>query len=197
MIKKTFLKRMSEKTSTLVLFAREILSRPREIGAACPSSPILGKAMAKALPLPIKGMVIELGAGTGTITAALLARGIPPNKLLILERSPNLVKHLRRKFPQLTIIEGDAALLSSYLPQQTSVMAIVSGLPLRSLPAPLVKDIINQINQLLSGDGVLIQFTYDLRGKWFEQHYRQFRRLQSFIVWRNLPPARVDVFCKR
>jgi phosphatidylethanolamine/phosphatidyl-N-methylethanolamine N-methyltransferase len=196
MIKKTFSK-MTEKTSALMLFAREILNNPREIGAACPSSPILGKAMAKALPIHLNGVVIELGAGTGTITAALLARGIPPDKLLILERSPNLVKHLRDKFPQLKVIEGDAAQLGDYLEKNTKVAAIVSGLPLRSLPAPLVKDIVNQINHLLHHDGVLIQFTYDLRGEWFEQQHKQFRRTQSTIVWRNLPPARVDVFRKR
>jgi len=196
MIKRTFSK-MAEKTSSLILFAREILNNPREIGAACPSSPILARAMANALPTHLNGVVIELGAGTGTITAALLARGIPPEKLLILERSTNLVKHLREKFPQLQIIEGDAAQLGNYLEKDTKVAAIVSGLPLRSLPAPIVKGIVNQINHLLHHDGILIQFTYDLRGEWFEQQHKQFRRAQSTIIWRNLPPARVDMFRKR
>jgi phospholipid N-methyltransferase len=196
MIKKA-LNKVSEKTSALMLFAREILSNPREIGAACPSSPMLGRAMAKALPTHLNGIVVELGAGTGTITAALLARGIPPEKLLVLERSPNLVKHLREKFPQLQVIEGDAALLSDYINKGTKVAAIVSGLPLRSLPAQVVKDIVNQINKLLHHDSILIQFTYDLRGEWFEQQHKQFRKTQSTIVWRNLPPARVDVFRKR
>jgi len=196
MIKRTFSK-MAEKTSSLILFAREILNNPREIGAACPSSPILARAMANALPTHLNGVVIELGAGTGTITAALLARGIPPEKLLVLERSTNLVKHLREKFPQLQIIEGDAAQLGNYLEKDTKVAAIVSGLPLRSLPAPIVKGIVNQINHLLHHDGILIQFTYDLRGEWFEQQHKQFRRAQSTIIWRNLPPARVDMFRKR
>ncbi len=196
MIKRTFSK-MAEKTSSLILFAREILNNPREIGAACPSSPILARAMANALPTHLNGVVIELGAGTGTITAALLARGIPPEKLLVLERSTNLVKHLREKFPQLQVIEGDAAQLGNYLEKDTKVAAIVSGLPLRSLPAPIVKGIVNQINHLLHHDGILIQFTYDLRGEWFEQQHKQFRRAQSTIIWRNLPPARVDMFRKR
>jgi phosphatidylethanolamine/phosphatidyl-N-methylethanolamine N-methyltransferase len=196
MVKKTLIA-VSEKTSALMLFAREILSNPREIGAACPSSPILGRAMANALPTHLNGMVIELGAGTGTITAALLARGIPAEKLLVLERSPNLVKHLRDKFPHLQIIEGDAAQLGQYLQKDTKVAAIVSGLPLRSLPPPVVKDIIKQINHLLHHEGILVQFTYDLRGEWFEQQHKQFHRTQSTIVWRNLPPARVDVFRKR
>jgi phosphatidylethanolamine/phosphatidyl-N-methylethanolamine N-methyltransferase len=196
MIKRTFSK-MAEKTSALMLFAREILNNPREIGAACPSSPILARAMANALPTHLNGVVIELGAGTGTITAALLARGIPSEKLLVLERSANMVKHLREKFPQLQIIEGDAAQLSAYLTKGTKVAAIVSGLPLRSLPVPLMKEIVKQINRLLHHDGILIQFTYDLRGEWFEQQHKQFRRAQSTIIWRNLPPARVDVFRKR
>jgi phospholipid N-methyltransferase len=195
MLKRT-LRTVGEKTSALMLFAREILNNPREIGAACPSSPILGRTMANALPSHLNGVVIELGAGTGTITAALLARGIPPEKLLVLERSPNLVRHLREKFPQLQIIEGDAAKLGDYLEKETKVAAIVSGLPLRSLPAPIVKGIVNQINRLLHRDGMLIQFTYDLRGEWFEQQHKQFRRAKSTIVWRNLPPARVDVFRK-
>jgi len=197
MIKKT-LTAMNEKTAAWRLFAREMLNNPREIGAACPSSPNLGRAMASALPLPLlHGMVIELGAGTGIITAALLARGVPPEKLLVLERSANLAKHLRDKFPQLNVIEGDAADLSQFVSPETKVAAIVSGLPFRSLPVPVGKEIVNQITQLLGHDGVLIQFTYDLRGRWFEQQHKQFRRAQSTIVWRNLPPARVDVFRKR
>lgn len=196
MIRKTLIA-MNEKTAAWRLFAREMLNNPREIGAACPSSPKLGRAMANVLPFPLHGVVVELGAGTGIITAALLARGVPPEKLLVLERSANLVKHLRDKFPQLNVIEGDAAHLSQFLSPETKVAAIVSGLPFRSLPAPVGKEIVNQITQLLGHDGVFIQFTYDLRGRWFEQQHKQFRLAQSTIVWRNLPPARVDVFRKR
>ncbi|MEY3220877.1 MAG: hypothetical protein RIT27_2234 [Pseudomonadota bacterium] len=196
MIKKT-LTAMSEKTAAWRLFAREMLNNPREIGAACPSSPNLGRAMARALPFPLHGAVVELGAGTGIITAALLARGVSSENLIVLERSANLASHLRDKFPHLKVIEGDAANLAQLLNPDTPIAAIVSGLPFRSLPVPVGREIINQITQLLDHKGVLIQFTYDLRGQWFEQQHRQFRRVESTIVWRNLPPARVDVFRKR
>ena len=44
------------------------------------------------------GLVVELGGGTGVITAALLARGVAPERLVVVEQSPALAAHLRQRF---------------------------------------------------------------------------------------------------
>jgi len=89
--------------------------------------------MANAVPKSGEGLVVEVGAGTGVVTEALLERGIPVHRLLVIEKSPLLCEYLSRRFPHLKVIQGDAALLASMLPTGATIDALVSGVPLRSL----------------------------------------------------------------
>ncbi len=189
---------VGQEPSSLALFAREIIANPRAIGAACPSSRYLGYAMARPVIEHEQGLVLELGAGTGSITAALLKHGVAPQRLIVLERSKSMADYLRQRFPQLRIIEGDAAQLKTLLGSQgKKVNAVVSSLPLRSLPSPLVRTILRQIEEILGDSGLMVQFTYDLRGTSCREQDQFFIRTESTIVWQNFPPARVDSFRPR
>ena len=180
-----------------VTFAREILAGPRAIGAVCPSSPHLARAMAGELGNIDDGLVLELGAGTGSITHALLQQGIAPGRLVAVERSAALVAHLRKRFPAVRVIEGDATQLKTLLGDDaTRVQAVVSGLPLRSLPRPVVQKISQQIRHLLPENGCFVQFTYDLRTSSVCEH-EALKNARSRIIWNNLPPARVETFVRR
>jgi len=180
--------------SPLVLFTREILHNPRAMGAACPSSRKLSKALASFVPLDSQGFIVELGAGTGSISAALLACGIPAERLILVERSTKLVEYLRKQFPQALVIEGDASHLNELLGNKAhQVSVVVSGLPLRVFPVALVQSILKQVDLLLPNGGLFIQFTYDLRGKMLHLPHH-FHSIAHKFVWGNLPPARVDVY---
>ena len=180
--------------SAPALFMREVLSNPRFMGAACPSSQQLAASMAALLPHRFDGHVVELGAGTGVITAALLKRGVRPHQLMVVERSPLLAAHLRRRFPQITVIQGDAADLASIISDyQVRVGAAISSLPLRSLKPETVRAIMSQIDRVLGPNGLFIQYTYAL-GALPSTLPRRFKPVRSRIIWRNLPPARVDMF---
>lgn len=173
------------------LFAKECLRAPRSVGAICPSGPALAKAMA-ARVADGNGLVVELGAGTGVVTAALLRRGITPARLVVLERSEAMVTLLRRRFPQLTIVHGDAASLSDYLPKGAQVDCIVSSLPFVSIPEEIRTRIISQIKSLLQG-GSLLQYTY----LWAKESCLTRAGLtcvSTTTVWKNMPPARVMEF---
>lgn len=178
------------------LFTRELLSRPAIVGAIWPSSRRLARKMAARAPLDGDGMIVELGAGTGAVTQALLDRGIAIDRLVVIERSPAFVRHLRARFPGINVILGDATQLARLLPYSPRIDAIVSSLPLRSLPAADATAIINQWRLLLPAKSLVIQYTYDLRdsgrlAKWgFSVRSRD-------TVWANLPPARVLVFACR
>ncbi len=183
---------------SLILFSRELLANPGATGALCPSSPRLGRRMASFIPKNYRGLVVELGAGTGAVTHALLARGIPPQKLLSIERSEKLAAHLQNRFPELNIIQGDAAELHNLIRQTAGesngrIDYIVSSLPFRSLPDDICQKIARQISHALGDTGRLIQFTYDLRPKNFI-HFRRFIRMRTAIIWANIPPARIDLF---
>lgn len=175
------------------LFLRETLSSPRAIGAVCPSSSYLAKSMASEVDINNDGYVIELGGGTGKITEALLNHGVAPDKLITVERSPELAAYLRQKFPDIHVIEGDAGQLVQLLGNRIQkINSIVSGLPFKSLPQKIVSAIKQQIQTLLQAGGKFIQFTYDL-GMSSLLGDPTFSIEKSKIEWRNLPPARVNI----
>jgi phospholipid N-methyltransferase len=177
----------------LSLFLKEILLNPMAVGAAWPSSQQLAHAMTKDIQLQPQDYVLELGAGTGVITEALLMKGIPPERLIVLERSPALAQHLHQRFPQITIIQGDALQLATLIKDKLAVRAIVSGLPLRSWSSEKIEKIGKEFDKVLLPNGLFIQFTYGLFSKPLIPSAKLQRLRHQYILW-NLPPARIDVF---
>ena len=184
------------------LFLRELVAQPGSVGAICASSPRLAARMASHVDPATAGLVVELGGGTGVITSALLARGVAAQRLVVIEQSATLAALLMRRFPQVRVIHGDAADLArlharGLLPRGAdgaplAIDAIVSGLPLLSIPLPARQRILQAGAQALTPGGRLLQFTYALRGAspW---QTAGLARLHSERVIANLPPARIDV----
>ena len=138
--------------------------------------------------------VVELGPGTGPITMALLEMGIYEEDLFCLEQSARLVEHLRLRFPRLDVVQGNARELNELLMERSgNVNAIVSSLPLRSFPESILVKIIDEMGMCLEPEGIVIQYTYDLR-KSRSPLLGAFNRIDSKMVIGNFPPARVDVF---
>lgn len=183
------------------LFLKRWLRRPLAMGAVVPSGRLLAEAMAGTTLAVIRGReghVIELGAGTGEVTKALLAVGIPGERLALVERDPELAAFLRRHFRGPRIIEGDAARLSRLLAAQgiDKVAAVVSGLPLLSLPAEVVTGIVNSVFGALPRGAALVQFTYGPSPP-VPRGLRASLRLvgaRGQRIWRNVPPAVVWTF---
>lgn len=178
----------------LRLFARAICSGPQAVGAACPSSRHLADYMASQAVAASKGFIVELGAGTGVVTASLLAHGVAPERLIVVEKSALLAAHLRERFPDVTILEGDAADLANLLGWRAQrVSTVVSSLPLKSLPKSTVDQIGSALDAILPKGATFIQFTYSLRCRAIDWA-QQITCLHSHTIWRNVPPARVNVF---
>lgn len=185
------------------LFLKRWLRRPLAMGAVVPSGRLLAEAMARTTLSVIQGRdghVIELGAGTGEVTKALLAVGIPGERLALVERDPELAAFLRRHFRTPKIIEGDAVRLSRLLAAHRidKVAAVVSGLPLLSLPAEVVNGIVNGVFEALPRGAALVQFTYGPSPP-VPRGLRASLRLvgaRGRRIWRNVPPAVVWTFRK-
>ena len=183
------------------LFLKRWLRRPFAVGAVVPSGRLLAEAMARTTFAEMKGRaghVIELGAGTGEVNKALLAAGIPADRLALVERDPELAAFLRRHFAGPKIVEGDAARLPKILAEQGigAVSAVVSSLPLLSLPADVVRGIVEGVFDALPRGGALVQFTYG-PAQPVPRSLSQALRLvgtRGPRIWRNMPPAVVWTF---
>ncbi len=178
----------------LRLFIKALRSGPQTVGAACPSSRHLADYMAAQAVTSDDGYIVELGGGTGVVTAALLAHGLDPRRLIVVEKSSLLSAHLRARFPQITVLEGDAAQLAALLGHRAKrVSAVVSSLPLKSLPKTTVHRIGSELEMILPKGATFIQFTYSLRCQAVDWA-QDLTCLHSRTIWRNVPPARVNVF---
>ena len=185
--------------SDSTVFLREWLANPQRTGAVAPSSPQLGAAMARWLPRNPESFVLELGPGTGAVTDALLKRGLREDRLIAIEKNPNLAKLLRKRFPLAQIITGDAwhmdTLLGELDEPVASVGAVISSLPLLNFPKAQADELAQKIRTVLEPRGRWVQYSYQIV-KDRSRGADDFRLLASKIVWFNLPPARVSVFQK-
>ena len=114
-------------------FFRSWVADPFRVGAVAPSRDSLSRLITKEIR-PSDGPVLELGAGTGTFTRALLARGIRESDLTLVEYGSDFMRILQHRFPRARVLWMDASQLSNYdLFPGAKVGAVVSGLPLLSM----------------------------------------------------------------
>jgi phosphatidylethanolamine/phosphatidyl-N-methylethanolamine N-methyltransferase len=149
--------------------------------------------MAAQIELDRPGVVIELGAGTGVVTRALLARGLPASRLVVVERDPGFCRLLHLHVPGVLVLQEDARRLRAALAARgiDRVAAVVSSLPLLALSLSTQRSVLRQSTGLLEPGGQFVQFTY---GAGSPVHPALVRRLgldghPVARVWRNLPPA--------
>ncbi len=138
------------------------LRRPARLGAVVPSSPALAAALAAGVDAEAPGAVVELGSGTGRVTAALLEAGVAPDALVAIEREASFGALLAVRFPEVRVIRGDARALERVLEQNQigAVKAVVSSLPLLNLSEWERRAVLSQAAAALEPGGVLVQYTY-------------------------------------
>jgi len=179
----------------IVVFVLEAIRNPRYVGSIFPSSHKLGQSIANHVGSEINGYIVELGAGTGSITKALIENGVTPSKLIIIERSEVFVGHLRRINPFIDVIQGDAAEMKRLLGDRcSSVGIVISSLPFQSLPTDHAQLIINALSDIVGQNSTLIQYTYNLKRGASHHFSNSFEKTASFTVWANIPPSRVETY---
>lgn len=172
-------------------FLKGLLRDPGAVSAPTPSSPALAAAIAAKVDPLQSGLVVELGAGTGVVTQALLDRGVAPERLIAVEYCAYFAELLAQRFPGITVVQGDAFAFERYLPPDSGVAAVVSGVPLLNFPLTQRRALITRALALQGPGGRFIQLSYGWRPP-----IRSAFGIgpEKTIVWRNLPPAHVWTF---
>ena len=145
-----------------LLFLKQLIRNPKSLGAVVPSSQVLADFICGHVPTVDNHLVVEVGAGTGRFTQGLLKAGIKPENLIVLEIDPLMCSFLRKNFPQINVIEGNANQLHTLLPEHWvgRIGTIISGIPMVNLSGEDQELIISSCFQVLSPSGAVLQFTY-------------------------------------
>jgi phosphatidylethanolamine/phosphatidyl-N-methylethanolamine N-methyltransferase len=175
-----------------VHFLKTLFGNPRLTGAVSPSGRFLARAMARAVGPVRDGLVVELGPGTGPVTKALIAHGVPAEQLILVEYEATFCRLLAQRFPQVRVIQGDAFVLPRTLAEFSGrpIRAVVSSLPLLNQPAARRAALVSDAFSLMTQGGVFVQFTYGAVSPVPRSAGYQFAHATA-PIWLNLPPARV------
>jgi phosphatidylethanolamine/phosphatidyl-N-methylethanolamine N-methyltransferase len=180
-----------------VQFIRSWFDKPLTTGAVMPSGKLLARTMARYVDPAILGPVVELGPGTGAVTEALVDHGIDPARLVLVEFNASFCRLLRSRYPDATVIQGDAygikRLLAGLLKQPAA--AVVSGLPLVTKPLKTRVRLLSEALNMMAPNAPFVQFTYNVVSP-IPKRMNGVVAEASERIWMNLPPARVWVYRK-
>src|ERR1700689_4988840 len=178
-----------------VRFIRSWIERPLSIGAVTPSGKVLARAMARYVDPNSDGPVVELGPGTGPVTEALVEAGVAPSRLVLVEFNPSFCRILQARYPEATLVQGDAyslrRLMETLLIQPAA--AVVSGLPLVTKPIRMRLRLLRDAFDLMLPGAPFVQFTYSVASP-LPKRLGGFSAEASERIWMNIPPARGGVY---
>lgn len=165
-----------------------MLRNPSSTGALAPSSRTLANIMACAAA--DADLVVELGAGTGPVTDALLNQ-LPGVPLIAVELQASLAHRLQHRHPEIDVRQSSAKQVVDDLIDHPGKIVLVSSLPFRCLPRHVATETAHSLCRFLAHhqDRKLVQFTYQPRAPFIAPQHLRWKR--TAMVWRNTPPAGV------
>ncbi len=173
-------------------FYKAWFDNPKTVGAIAPTGTMLARKMASTIRPADGSMVLELGPGSGVITKAILAHGVQPRNLVSIEYSERFLPSLRRRYPGVNFVHGDALNLSKIAEEHgiEKFSTVISSLPLLSFPVLWRVRLIDKMLDFLEPGGSLIQFSYG-RQPPVPARCKRYTVSHVETVWFNLPPARI------
>lgn len=196
---------MASEPRQLQAFLAAVLRNPATVGAVAPSSTHLAQRLTAVVPGEGQPVVVELGPGTGSTTAAVQHRLGGRGRHIAVEIDPMLAEHVARAHPSVEVAVGDAAHLEQLLADRgvSEVDAVLSALPWSLFSSDGQRAILGSIAGVLRPGAAFTTFAYvhalPLGGA---QRFRALldevfdEVLTTRTVWRNLPPA-VSYVCRR
>jgi phosphatidylethanolamine/phosphatidyl-N-methylethanolamine N-methyltransferase len=179
-------------TSEAAIFFTAWLRRPLGIAALLPSGATVADACARLVDLSRPGAVLELGAGTGSLTRGLLRAGCPTDRIIAVECDPELLRVLKARLPAVRAVAGDATRLGDILDRHRvgPLAAILSSLPIKWFPLDAQRTIVEQGLTRLGSDGRFLQITNAFASP-LPRRALSIEGCQLARVWRNAIPVQI------
>jgi phosphatidylethanolamine/phosphatidyl-N-methylethanolamine N-methyltransferase len=181
-----------------IQFLQAFLKNPGTVGSITPSSPELARRMVAGLRPNADNVVLELGVGTGAITKFLQDIVSDGDSYLGIELDRDLVKSLRKNYPQMKIVRGNA-LEAAEIHRKSGlgkVGTIICCLPFVSMPNEVGDKILQEVDKFMQLGCTFRTFQY-AHGYYFPSaiRLREFMRdrygksKRSSMIVKNVPPA--------
>lgn len=187
--------RLEQKFDEEIRFFKGWQRDKKGVGALVPTSSVTARRMASVIDTSSGLPVLELGAGTGVITKAILERGVKPCDLVSIEYAPHFCDLLRKRFADVDIRNGDAFELDSVLDDRRGQMfdTVVSAVPMLSFPLErrisLMKDLLSRVPR----GRPVVQITHGPLSPLPAMPALYTITHLDFVV-RNLPPAQLWLY---
>jgi phospholipid N-methyltransferase len=199
-----------------MLFFKGALTNIREVGSVMPSSPVVARAMTAALRRrrPPR-RILEVGAGTGPITARIVREMRAGDHLDIYEVNGNFTHYLARRFEREAAFRRVREQVTIYtagieqIEREPVYDVIISAIPFTAFPPAAVEQFFEIYRAILKPGGTLtyIEFAFGrsllrafAKGEEKERlrtvdrvvngYVRRHQRHYQFVPL-NLPPARI------
>jgi len=174
----------------LWLFVTKFLRQGTKIAALAPSSRWLARSAVDGIDFARAQAVIELGAGTGPVTAELLRRHEGPCRVIVVERDPDFCQRLRQRFPAADVVEADAVDLDEVLRERRIPVVdhIISGLPLPSFAPDQRDQLLRVVGRRLAPGGTFRQIT-GMPWVYLGLYRKYFNQVSFRLVLLNFPPG--------
>ena len=181
-----------------IQFLQAFLKNPGTVGSITPSSPELARRMVSGIRPHAENVVLELGVGTGAITKFLQEIVPDGDSYLGVELDRDLVRTLRKNYPELKIVRGNA-LEAADIHRKSGlgkVGTIICCLPFVSMPNEVGDKILLEIDKFMQLGCTFRTFQY-AHGYYFPSaiRLREFMRdrygksKRSPMIVKNVPPA--------
>jgi phosphatidylethanolamine/phosphatidyl-N-methylethanolamine N-methyltransferase len=189
------LRKFAKKFDDELKFFKGWIDKPKTVGSIIPTSSVTARRMASIIDTASGLPVLEVGPGTGVITKAILARGVRPENLTCVEYAHDFVLHLRRNYPGIDVIEGDAFDLETTLGDKANATfdSVVSGVPLLNFPVATRVKYVESLLDRMPGGRPIVQLTYGPKspvppglGDYTVERF-------DFII-RNIPPTTLWIY---
>lgn len=171
--------------------------KDKYVSSVIPTSPFGVKKVCSKIDFKKSRVIVEYGAGTGVFTKYLLEHMRSDTRLIVIERNPNFVSILRKRFsdPRLSIFNGSAEKVFQTLEACNALPAdyVISGIPFIWLSEEQKDRILRDTYRVLKDGGKFLAYQTCFQTSQHLMVYldQVFHPVQSKYEVRNVPPLRI------